>query len=116
MQTDVTELLNDLDAGVFAEKLGKALSEVAAAVIDHDKKGTVTIQLDMKRIGNSYQVAIAHKLAFTRPTSKGKVSEENSTETPMHVGKGGRLTLFHESQKQMFTKTGEVDESTGEIK
>lgn len=116
MSTDVSEMFDDLDGGVFAEKLSKALSDVAAGVIDHDKAGKVTITLDMKRIGSSYQVAVNHKLAYTRPTAKGKVSEENTTQTPMHVGKGGALTLFPEGQGQMFTKKGEVDKSTGEIK
>ena len=115
MTTDVQELMADLDAGVFSEKLGKALSDVAAAVIDHNKSGQVTITLNLKRIGSSYQVAIGHKLAFTRPTARGKVSEENATETPMHVGEGGKLTLFPEGQGQMFTKTGAVDTATGEV-
>lgn len=33
--TDVRELLGDLDAGVFEEKLSRALSDVAAGIVDH---------------------------------------------------------------------------------
>jgi len=111
MTTDVTEFFSDLDGGAFEQKLARALSDVAGSVIDHDKEGAINITLKLKRIGSSYQVAVRHKLTFTRPTSKGKVSEENTTETPMHVGTGGRLTLFPENQEQMFTKTGDIAES-----
>ena len=107
MSTNTAQFIDDLDAGVFAEKLGKILSDVAAGVIDHDKVGNITIQLDMKRIGTSYQVAISHKLKSTKPTRKGKLTEEETTQTPMHVGKHGALSLFPENQFQMFNKTGQ---------
>lgn len=96
--TDAPQFVADLDAGVFAEKLGRALSDVAAGVIDNSKAGKVTITLDIKRIGESHQVAIAHKLAYTKPTRRGKSSEEDTTETPMHVGRGGSLSLFPQDQ------------------
>lgn len=98
MQTDPSQFVTDLDAGVFAEKLGTALSDVAAGVIDHGKPGRVSITFELKRIGDSYQVAIDHKLSYMKPTKRGKVMEENTTQTPMHVGRGGRLTLFPEDQ------------------
>lgn len=108
MTTNVTEFFSDLDGGVFEQKLARALSDAAGSVIDHDKKGGVTIDLKFRRIGNSYQVAVSHKLTVTRPTQNGEASEKNTTETPLHVGTGGRLTLFPENQEQMFTKTGDI--------
>lgn len=96
--TDAPTFIEDLDAGVFAEKLGRALSEVAAGVIDNNKAGKVTVSIDVSRIGESYQVGLKHKLAFVKPTRRGKSSEEDTTETVMHVGKGGRMTLFPEEQ------------------
>lgn len=105
--TNATQFIEDLDAGVFAEKLSTVLSDVAAGVIDHAKPGKVQITLEFNRIGNSYQVAIAHKLTYTKPTARGKITEENSTETPMHVGSGGVVTFFPENQAQMFDKKGE---------
>lgn len=114
MTTNVTKFIEELDAGVFEEKLSRALSEVAAGVIDHNKPGKVTVTLDLKRIGDSYQVAVDHKLAFVRPTARGKVTEENSTKTPMHVGKQGRLSLFPEDQTQMFDMHGKVNDSIKE--
>lgn len=110
MQTDVQQFIDELDAGNFQDKLGKILSAVAAGVIDHDRAGKVTITLDMRRIGTSHQVAINHKLQYTKPTMRGKASEEESTQTPMYVGKGGSMTLFPPNQKQMFDKKGQVEE------
>ncbi len=102
--TDFSELLSDLDGGVFAEKIGTALSLVARGVVEHDKQGKVVITLDLKRIGQSSQVAVAHKLAYKAPTLRGSISEENETATPVHVGRGGKITLFPENQGDLFQK------------
>jgi len=110
MTTNVSTFFADLDAGVFEEKLSRVLSEVAGAVIDHDRQGEVTIKLTLKRIGNSHQVSIKHKLTYKRPTSKGSVVEDNTTETPMHVGTRGRLSLFPEDQTDMFGKNPTKEE------
>lgn len=96
--TNVAELLGDLDAGVFAEKIGRALSAVALGVVQNGKAGKVNITLDVKQIATSRQVDVSHKLTFVEPTAKGKRSEENTTSTPLYVGKNGKLTLFPENQ------------------
>ena len=41
--------------------------------------------------------------------SKGKVSEEDTTETPMFVNRGGKLTILQEDQGNLFTLGGEPD-------
>jgi hypothetical protein len=108
MNTNVAEFFADLDGGVFEEKLAHALSEVALAVVEQDKAGRIKLTFDLKRIGTSYQVNVAHKLEYVRPTGRGKLSEDNTTASPMHVGTGGRLSLFPENQAQMFDKTGQT--------
>ena len=108
MTTNVETFIGELDGGVFADKLSRVLSEVAGACVDMDKPGKVSIELSFNRIGSSYQVQVSHKLAYERPTAKGKVSEVNKTSTPMHVGKGGSMSLFPENQSQMFTVKGDV--------
>ncbi|MEO5811579.1 MAG: hypothetical protein ABIU96_04085 [Rhodanobacter sp.] len=100
--TDVTTLLNDLDAGVFVERLSAALSDTALGVANTGKKGKVTITLDLERIGDSSQVKCTHQIKYARPTDKGKVSEEATTSTPLHVGARGVLSLFPESQSELF--------------
>ena len=96
--TNFAELLGDLDAGVFHEKIAHALSAVALGVVQNGKAGKVTITLDVKQIATSRQVDVSHKLSYVEPTAKGKRSEENTTSTPLYVGKGGKLTLFPENQ------------------
>jgi hypothetical protein len=102
--TNTEQLLNDLDGGVFAEKIGRALSEVASGVVYTGKKGEVIVKFAIKRIGDSSQVECAHSIAFAAPTPNGKVREENTTTTPLHVGQRGALTLFPETQQQLFAR------------
>lgn len=103
-QTDVSEFINELNAGVFANQIGAALSKVALGVVEHGKQGKVTLTFDLKRISDSSQVAIKHKLVYAAPTKRGSQSEDLTTETPMHVNAGGRLTLFAENHGQLFTR------------
>lgn len=105
--TDIGEFLTDLDGGMFDRKLSIALSQVAAAAMDHDKVGEVSVKFSFKKIPGTAQVHCEHALKFTRPTSDGKAGEEEKRSTALHVGKFGRLTLAPEQQVAMFTKTGE---------
>lgn len=51
---------------------------------------------------------IKHKLSYVRPTNRGKISEEDTTETPMYVNRGGRLTILRKTG-QLLTLAGEPD-------
>jgi hypothetical protein len=101
---NIVELVDDLDGGVFGQKIEHALHSVAEGVIATGRAGKVTLTFDLKQIANSNQVAMKHKLAFVRPTNNGKTAEENTTETPLYVGVRGKLTLFPESQPDMFKR------------
>jgi hypothetical protein len=101
--TDITALFNDLDAGVFVERLSAALRDTALGVVTTGKKGKVTITLDIERQGDSSQVLCKHQIKYARPTAKGKAMEEATTSTPLHVGTGGVLSLFPETQTELFT-------------
>jgi len=97
----VLELLPDLDAGRFLEKLDTALGAAAKATIhngDKGKKGQVQITLTMERIGDSNQVTLTHAIDFTMPTLRGKRGEHDATQTPLHVGQNGKLTLMPDTQ------------------
>lgn len=109
--TDVGEFLSDLDGGVFERKLSLALSQVAAASVDNDSTGEVTVKFSFKKIPGTTQVHCSHQLKFTRPTMSGKASEEETRVTPMHVGKFGRLSLAPENQMSFLEKSGEVKSS-----
>jgi len=91
--TNTTEFFDNLNAGVFSEQIGRALSDVAAGVVDHGKKGKVIISLELAPIGESNQVKITHKLDYTMPTKRGTKREDTALDTPMYVTQSG-LELF----------------------
>jgi len=100
--TQFNDVLPELDAGVFAQKIDRALSDVALGVVTTGKVGKVVITLDMKQIANSHQVNLSHSLKYVKPTGNGKVTEDNTVATPMYVGPGGKLTLFPDNQEKLF--------------
>jgi hypothetical protein len=102
------ELFDQLDAGIFRQKVSKAFADVALGVAIHGKKGKVILTFDFDRIGESTQVEMVHKVHFAKPTERGKVIEENTTSTPLHVGIGGVLTVL-ETTGDLFTKRESKD-------
>ena len=105
--TDFADLLGELHGGVLAEKINSALSQVALGVCYSDAKkptGEVVLKLVLTPIGDSNQVAMSHSLSFVCPTARGKRSETETTETPLHVGRGGRLTAYPEKQEDFFAQ------------
>lgn len=91
--TDPGEFLANLNAGVFANQMGRALSDVAAGVVEHGKKGKVIVTFEIAQIGETHQVEVAHKLDFETPTKRGKKREDTALKTPMFVTEKG-LQLF----------------------
>ena len=49
--TDFLSFINDHAEGDIARELGEAIDEVAQAVVDHDKKGEVTLKLTFNKSG-----------------------------------------------------------------
>lgn len=110
MSTNTNEFLTDLGGGVFEQKVSQAMSDVAAAVIDNERKGKLTLTFDFKSISQS-QVMVAHSIKYEKPTRNGRSIEEDTTQTPMYVGPGGHTSFFPLDQTQLFTKTGQVTET-----
>ena len=94
-----TDTSNELDGGVFADKLTIAVRETAAGAIQTGRTGKVSIELTMKQIGESNQVQLDHKLKFEKPTARGKAGEEETTQTPVWVSQKG-LTLMPDTQEK----------------
>ena len=95
-ETNVDEFIEELGAGVFKAKLAKILSDAALATVLYgigNKKGKVSIEFTFQQIGENEQVVVSHKLCSSLPTKRGKKSEEDITDTPMFVGKGGVMTI-----------------------
>lgn len=90
-----TEVLGELDAGLFADKLTHAVSDVALGVLTNNKVGKIVVELTLKKADNdSDQVQVTHKMKYDKPTKRGKLLEEETTVTPMYVGRGGRLSVL----------------------
>ncbi|WP_279047297.1 hypothetical protein [Cedecea davisae] len=110
--TVVPEFLEELDAGVFINKIAASLNNTALGVLNNGGKGKVVLTFDLERMGNSVEekrVKIKHKLQYTTPTPRGKATEEDTTETPMWVNRGGKLTILQEDQGQLFGINGAAD-------
>lgn len=100
-KTDFVELVGELNAGVFLQQINAALSDVALSTAlygDKGKTGEVTLKFKLRRIGESTQVAMMHTLSFSKPTTRGKASEDATTETPLYVHRGGKLAVMPEEQ------------------
>jgi hypothetical protein len=95
--TDVTEFVTDLDGGQFELILSQALSESAAAAVDFGRQAEVTVKFKIEQIMGTHQVRVQHDTKFSRPTSLGKLSQETSGATVLHVGKYGALSLAQPS-------------------
>ena len=95
---DFTEVLAELDAGQLAAKLSRIVCLVALGVIEHGKKGKVSLVLDMERLGESSQINLGHQISYSKPTLRGKAGEDDATSAIMHVGRAGAVTIMPESQ------------------
>lgn len=104
--TDVGEFITDLDGGMFDRKLSIALSQVAAAAMDNDKVGDVSVNFKFKKIPGTAQVHCAHTLKFSKPTPDGKAGEEETRSTALHVGKFGALSLAPANQMAFLDRAG----------
>lgn len=100
--TDFGRVLGDLNAGVFEQQVNRALTDIAANVCTHNKKGELVLRFRLQQIGNSHQVVVKHDIKSVIPQPRGRITEEHESETPMHVGRGGELTLFPANQDDMF--------------
>jgi hypothetical protein len=113
-QDQLYDLFGELDAGVFINKVTRGLADVALGAVTTAKAGKVVLTFDIKQIGTSNQVNIHHSIKFVKPTPNGKVTEENTTETPVYVGVGGALSVLPEKQDKMFNKDGSRTAAQGE--
>ena len=100
--TDTSEFINSLNAGVFADQVGRAISDVAAGVVEHGKQGEVTLKFKLKQIGQSNQVAVTHTLDYVQPTKRGKKREDTTLDTPLYVTADGVVLFQTNPTDQLF--------------
>lgn len=93
MATDVCEFFTDLEAGIFANKLGTAISHCAAACIEKERQAEIKISIKFQRISEG-QVNVIHKIEFAYPTQRGTKREDETDSTAMHVDDRGNVALY----------------------
>lgn len=101
---DATQLINELDAGLLNAKLTQVLKETALGVAEHGEKGQVSITFDIKRIGETMQLALTHKLAYKRPTKKGVAQGFDKDMAAVYCNGKGELSIMPHSQTDIFKK------------
>jgi hypothetical protein len=95
-KTNVDDFIGELGAGVIKEKLALVISEAALGTVLHGgnkRKGKVSVEFTFQQVGDMDQVIVTSKICNSVPTSRGKRSLEDATDTPMFVGKGGVVTI-----------------------
>lgn len=109
--TDVKQFIGDLTGGAFADQIGVAISDVADSVMATGKKGQVKITFDLSVNGERElgQVKVDHKLEYTAPEQFGSRKEDYKRQTPMHVNKGGEVSLFANHTAQLFESISHND-------
>ena len=100
--TDHNQFIDDINGGVFAKQLGYAISEVASAVVDNEKKGEINIKLKLSKGVGKNSLTIEHKLTSIAPLEDGRKAEDHEGKTSMYVNKDGDVTLFANHTKQLF--------------
>lgn len=110
---DFKDALEEMSGGTFNAALSRALQDTALATAEHGrkgKKGRLVITLDLERLGESNQVTMTHRLSASRPTLRGKATEEYATETVFYVSSKGHLsvTLPHPDMFKQMQENGET--------
>ncbi|MCE0495743.1 hypothetical protein [Vibrio salinus] len=91
--TNFPKLMQDLDAGVIANVVGLALTNVARAVSHNDKPGEVKLNMKLKPMGTNNEMAeIACSISVKEPKANGNKSEDFKYTSLAFIGKNGKLT------------------------
>ena len=109
--TELSRFFGDLGAGKFEQQLAHALSLAALGTVAHGKVGTVTVKINLKRVSvDSRQVGITHQVVMAQPTERGKKVEDYEMQTQMYVNRGGDMSVFPETQGDLFETTAKSAE------
>ena len=115
--TNIAELLGDMNGGTVAQVMEIALSDAALGVLSAGKKSKANVSLDINllRIGESQQVTAVAKLKYKIPTMRGDRSETYAIDTPLYVGRDGKLTVLPENQIDIFTRQTRIERDQQDV-
>lgn len=111
--TDIGQFIEELGAGVVEEKLAHIITQVAGAVMQHNKQGEVSLTLKFDPAGSaSDQLSVKHTIKYKQPKKRGELVETDLQETIMYVNDGNNPTQFPENQGDMFRNATTQDTVT----
>jgi len=92
----LTDVLQELNGGVFLQSIERGMRDAAANSTTHRKAASISIKFSMKPIGDSNQVELSYFLETSIPTSKNKgvMIERGEASQPVYVGVGGMISTF----------------------
>jgi hypothetical protein len=97
--------LQELQGGTLPAILTRALADTAMGVAEHaqaNQKGKVTLEFTIKRGKGQFTLELAHKVAFSHPTVRGKKTEEASDTTTVFLNTQGHVSVVPDQQGNIF--------------
>lgn len=99
---DNTKILEDLDAGMFQQKIAAAMTDAGRAAIGYAKNSKVTIVLTYHPISNTRQCQVTHQISSDVPHEFGNTVDKDTKTTPVYIHDDGRQSITPQNQKDMF--------------
>ena len=75
-----------------------AVAKAMRDIDDSRVKGKLSLDLTFDRTKGSGQILLCSRVCVTRPTEKGKTSDESNGETLVYVHRNGHLSVLPEAQ------------------
>ena len=100
---DIWTTLAELAGGTVEAQFRHAAVAVAKALRDIDgarTKGRLSLDLTFERANGTGQLLLSSIVKVTRPTEKGKTSDESHGETLVYVHRNGHMSILPESQTE----------------
>lgn len=106
MSRPITHALRMLDGGAFLDIAGDKLAALVKSIEDTGKSGTLTIKLELKRVGGG-AIQITPHISCKTPEAKPEA-------TLLWATVEGNLTVENPSQQKLDLRS--VDTKLGELK
>ncbi|MBK1719190.1 hypothetical protein [Thiocystis violacea] len=98
---DIWATIAELDGGSVESQFRHAAVAVAKAMRDIDDskvKGRLSLDMTFDRSKGSGQILVTTRVSVTRPTEKGKTSDESGAETLVYIYANGHMSVLPETQ------------------
>lgn len=118
--TDIGEVLQALDSGLLADRIGAALSEIALQTCmmhdlsDGKAKGKLILTLEVSCIDPvEGAIRVAHKLVKLVPHKSGKATNETGGRSRLWAAKGGKMVEVQPAINGKGQKRLDLDQELG---